>query len=355
MHLQSAAVSSVFIHLGVRMQGHGRNVLMRHPLVRLLLAALLVLLSHQAWAQTRGDPAAISIVVPYPAGGSADVFARIIAPTLGTMMGRTVIVENISGATGSIGAMKVLSGPPDGNLMFLGSPTDAVLAPLAMNSVKYEASDFQLVGLLTTAPLALYARGDLPANTVDELVTQARQSPGKPLSYGSTGHGSLYHIVASNMITAAGLTATHIPYRGGMPMLQDLMGGTVDFAVLPVDGTLAKLVETGRIKVLAVMADQRATRFAYVPTLAESQVLKRFATHSVWAGLLVPRNTPLALAQSLHKAVHETMQSPAVRSAMEAAGGALPTAMTLNEAASFYAAESASLRTLARAAGIQPN
>ena len=326
---------------------------MKHLTNCCLFVAVLWLPSCPVWAQRNTET--VSIVVPYPAGGSADVFARVIAPTLGKQLGLWVIVENISGATGALAAMKVLGGPPDGSLLFLGSPSDAVLAPLAVSAAKYRAEDFRLLALLSTAPLALYTRGDLPANTVDELVAYARRPNAKPLSYGSTGHGSLYHIVVDKLLASADLGATHVPYKGGAPLLQDMMGGTIDLTVLPVDGTIAKLVETGKLKVLAVMADKRADRFPNIPTLAESQAFKGFATQQVWAGIMLARATPEAVVEKLYRALFETLQTAEVRKGMEAAGGLSPVPMTLIEASAFYSADSTRLQALAKAANVQPH
>ncbi|HSV53916.1 MAG TPA: tripartite tricarboxylate transporter substrate binding protein [Burkholderiaceae bacterium] len=308
-----------------------------------------------AFAQTPATGTPISIVVPYPAGGISDIFARALAPTLGKILGRNVVVENITGASGSIAASKVLNAPPNGNLLFMGSPTEVVLAPVTLKAVKYQASDFRLLGLVTQAPLALYVRGDLPVNSVDELLAYARKPGAKELSYGSTGPGSLYHLAGEGLREAAGLHAVHIPYRGGMPLLQDLMGSSVDMTLLPADGTIAKMAEGGKMKAIAVAAPARSPRFPNVQTFAESKALPQFTAQGVWGGVMVPAAMPEALVVQLHKALSETLASPEVRQALDAAGGAMPPIMSLAQAAAFYQTESTKLIAAAKAAKLEPN
>lgn len=306
-----------------------------------------------AAAPASGTP--ISIIVPYPPGGVSDIFARTVAPPLGKLLNRTIVVENVTGASGSIAASKVLSGPPNGNLLFMGSPTEVVLAPVTLKAVKYQASDFRLLGLIMQAPLAVYVRGDLPVNNIDELLAYARKPGNKELSYGSTGPGSLYHLAGEGFREAAGINAVHIPYRGGMPLLQDLMGSSVDMTFLPADGTIAKMAEGGKMKAIAVAAPARSPRFPNAPTFAESKALPQFTTQGVWGGLMVPATTPEPLAAQIHKALAETLAMPDVRQALEAAGSSVPPPMSLAQAAAFYKNESSKLIAAAKAAKLEPN
>lgn len=319
----------------------------------LLVAALLV--PHvPAWAQAQPGNT-MSIIVPYPAGGLSDVVARSIAPMLGKLLGRTVLVENVAGASGSIAATRVLNGPADGSQLFIGSPTDVVLAPLTIKSLKYRASDFSMVGLVTTMPLALYARGDFPANTIDEAVAQARKAGARDLTYGSTGPGSLYHIVGDRLVKTAGIGAIHVPYKGGMPMLQDLMGGVVDLTVLPVDGTTGGMVATGKMKVLGVAATARASRYPNVGTFKESKALAGFENQGVWVGVLVPAKTPAAMQATLNKALTHVLGLPEVRATIEAGAGGISPPMTPAELNAFLKADSAKLQAMAKAANVEPN
>ncbi len=322
---------------------------------RFVLAAALALPAAAALAQTPSSTP-LSIVVPYPAGGVSDVIARIVATPLGKALGRTVVVENISGASGSIAASKVLNAPANGNLLFMGSPTETVLAPLTLKAVKYKPADFTMLGLVNEAPLALYVRNELPLANVDELATRWKGQAGKELSYGSTGPGSLYHLAGDSLRQQAGIAAVHVPYRGGAPLLQDIMAGTVDAMVMPVDGVIGKLVEGGKIRAVAVAAPRRSPRLPNVPTFAESRTLPRFTAPQVWVGLMLPTATPAAITAEMHKALGEVLAQPEVRQALEAAGGTLPAAiLTLPQAKAYYQAESERLGALATAAKLEPS
>lgn len=319
----------------------------------LAATATLALLPGTAFAQVAAGT--VTIVVPYPAGGVSDLLARAVAPAMGKLLSRTVVIENVTGASGSIAAAKVLAAPANGTMLFMGSPTEVVLAPMTIKAVKYTAADFRLLDLVNTSSLALYVRGDLPVNSVDELLAYARKPGAKELSYGSTGPGSLYHLAGDSLREAAGLNAVHIPYRGGMPLLQDLMGGSVDMTVMPADGTIAKMVDSGKMRAIAVAAPARSPRFPNVPTFAESKGLPKFGTPQAWVGLLVPAATPEPVAAQLHKALADAMAQPEVRHAVEAAGGTVPAPMSLAQANSFLRQDSAKLEALAKAAKLEPN
>lgn len=316
---------------------------------RLLLLFPLAFCFRAAWAE-----AVVTLVVPYPAGGAGDNMARAVAPGLEKQLQRSVVIDNVSGATGSIGAGRALAAPADGSVILVGSPTETVLAPLALRAAGYQAEDFRLVGVLSTAPLALYARADLAADSFGDLIALSGVARAHDLSFGSTGIGSLFHIVGAKLFAAAHIPVIHVPYRGGAPLLQNLVGGSLDLAVLPVDGTVAKLVEGGRVKALVVLAPQRHPRFPQVQSLVESTTLDGFEVHEVWAGLLVHRKTPEPVVEHLHNAMLRALQSPEVRSPLEAAGGAIPAPMSLAEAGAFYSSEMSLLRKLAQSAGIVP-
>ncbi|MDB5584405.1 MAG: tripartite tricarboxylate transporter substrate binding protein [Bradyrhizobium sp.] len=295
----------------------------------------------------------VSLMVPFPPGGASDVLARNFAPALAKVLQRTVVVENLTGASGSIGASRVLHGAADGSLILVGSPTETILAPLTIKGLNYKASDFKLLGIVYTAPLALYARRDLDVRSVDELVALSKRSPDQPFNYGSPGPGSLYHIATENLRKATGLDATHIPYRGGTPMLQDLMAGTIDLTMLPVDNVLGGLVDSGKIKVLGVTSAQRAPRYPATPTFDESASVKGFGHPVVWVGIFVAQGTPAALTTLLHKAVVDALASEDTRRALESTGGTVPETLSLPAAQSFYAEQTRSLTAMAKLAKVQ--
>ena len=298
----------------------------------------------------------MTFVVPYPPGGVSDIMARALAPAMGKVLGRTIVADNLPGASGSIAAKKVLDAPANGNLLFMGSPTEAVLAPATLKAVKYQPMDFRLLAVVYQAPLALYVRGDLPAHSVDELLAYARKPDTKPLSYGSTGPGSLFHLAGEGLREASGLDLAHIAYRGGAPLMQDVMGGNVDMTLLPADGNIAKRVEGGRMRAIAIAAPARVAAFPNVPTFAESKSLPRFTAQGVWAGVMVPAATPEPVVVQLHKALGEALAMPDVRQALEAAGGtSLPAFQTLDQAKAFYQGEIGKLTAAAKLAKLEPN
>lgn len=303
-------------------------------------------------AQRRDGP--LSILVAQPAGGVTDAFARAVAPALAREIGRVAVVENVPGASGSIAASRLLAAAPDGGTLLVGSPSEAVLAPLTLRAVRYRPEDFRLLGLINDSPLALYARHDLQAGNLDELVALARRAHGGPLSYGSTGQGSLFHLVTETLLAATGIQATHVPYRGGLPMLTDLQGGVLDFTILPVDALLGGMVAGGRMKVLGVLSARRLARFPDAGTFDESRSAPPIGHPSIWVGLMVPSATDERVSAALHRAVARVLADAQVRQAIEAAGGAVPPPMPLAEAARFYAADTLKLQGLARAARIAP-
>jgi tripartite-type tricarboxylate transporter receptor subunit TctC len=296
----------------------------------------------------------LTLLVAQPAGGITDVFARAVAPALSQRLGRAAVVENIPGASGSIAAHRLLAGARDGSTLFVGSPSETVLAPLTLRSARYKPADFRLLGLLNDSPLALYARSDLPANDLDELVALSQQRGNRPLSYGSTGQGSLFHLVTELLRSTTGLQATHVPYRGGMPLLTDLQGGVIDFTTLPVDALLGGMVAGGRMKVLGVSSARRLARFPAAPSFDESSAAPALGRPSIWVGLLIPATTSEDVSRRLHRTVVEVLGDPDVRKAVDVAGGSVPPPMSLAEAARFYAADAVKLQALAAAVRIEP-
>jgi len=313
-------------------------------------------LSAVAQVPTPTPSETITFYVPFPAGGSSDVFARTLAPGLAKQLQRTVVVENLAGASGSIAANKVLSRGTAGDALFLGSPTETILAPATLKAVKYKPSDLRLVYLISKPSLGIYVRGDLPVNSIDELVAYAKTHKDKPLSYGSVGVGSVYHLAGDAYMQAVGLPMTHIPYRGGAPLLQDLMGGQLDMALFPVDGHLAKMASGGKMRVIGMTGTTRSPLFPNVGTFAESASLPKFSTVDVWGGVFVPKATPEAVVQTVHRAALAAMAEPDTRKAMElAAGVPLMPPMTLEQLANFYTGETQRFSEATKRANLEPN
>ena len=295
----------------------------------------------------------VNLMVPYPAGGPSDAAARIFTTPLGKALGQPVIVENLGGVAGALAAQKVLAAPADGYYLFQGSPNEVILAPLANASVKLKAEDFRLVHPVTDAVMVFVTRKDLPVNNVDELIALARKSGDKPLTYGSVGVGSLYHLILEDVQQRTGTRMLHAPYKGNAPLLTDLGGGSIDFAVLVYSAGMGTMAEQGRLKVIGQLGAQRSELLKNVPTVSEGKELKDMS-YKIWSGFMVPKNTPEDVVQRLHKAIGETLKDPGVRSQLAAQTQLAAPPMTLAESAKFYESEIARYRAIAKAINLQP-
>ena len=324
------------------------------PSIKAFSGALIgLLLSCSAWAQTF-PVKPVTLMVPYPAGGVSDVIARSLNNVLAKHLGQPVIVENLGGASGGIAAQKVLNSPPDGHVIFQGSPNELILAPLSNAAVKYKPEDFRLVQMITINPLVMLARKDLPASNGDELVAYARKSAseGKPLTFASVGPGSLYHLLGEHMAKVTGIPMTHIPYKGGAPAVQDLLGGQVDIFMTPYGKGQVQMVEDGKLKAAAVLSAERQELFKQVPALNESKALKGFVFET-WAGFFVHKDTPEPVVQALHKALGEVANDTTVRSALEAQAMIVPRPQPLAALAKIYADNTSRYQTMAKSMRLQ--
>lgn len=295
----------------------------------------------------------VNLMVPYPAGGPSDSIARIFTVPLSRELGQTVLVENLGGVSGALAAQKVLAAPADGYYLFQGSPNEVILSALANAAVKFKAEDFRLVHPVAEAVMVFVVRKDLPVSTVDELIALARKSKDKPLTYGSVGIGSLYHLILENVQQLTGVTLTHAPYKGNAPLLQDIGGGQVDFAVLVYSAGMGALAEQGRLKVIGQLGGQRSELLKNVPTASEGSELKNFS-YKIWSGLMVPKNTPEPVVQRLHQAIGKTLQDPSVRSQLAAQTQLASPPMSLAESNKFFETETSRYRAIAKSINLQP-
>lgn len=316
------------------------------------IAGLLLLAAGAAFAQSYPSKP-VNLMVPYPAGGPSDAAARIFTVPLGKELGQQVIVENLGGVAGALAAQKVLAAPADGYYLFQGSPNEVILAPLANAAVKLKAEDFRLVHPVTDAVMVVVARKELPANNIDELIALARKSGDKPLTYGSVGIGSLYHLILEDVQRRTGIQLIHAPYKGNAPLLQDIGGGQVDFAVLVYSAGMGAMADQGRLKVIGQLGAQRSELLKNVPTVSEGRELKDFS-FQIWSGFMVPKNTPEDVVQRLHKAIGATLKDPGVRSQLAAQTQLAAPPMSLAEAAKFYENETARYRAIAKSINLQP-
>jgi tripartite-type tricarboxylate transporter receptor subunit TctC len=283
------------------------------------------------------------------------VIARTLNVTLAKHLGQPVIVENLGGAGGAIAAQKVLNSPADGHLIFQGGPNELILAPLSNSAVKYKSEEFRLVQMVTINPMAVLARKDLPVSNGDELIAYAKKAAdaGTPMTYASVGPGSMYHLLGEHMSKQTGIAMTHVPYKGGAPAQQDLMGGLVDIFMTPFGKSHGQLVDEGKLKVVGVLSSERQAMFKKAPTLNESKALKGFV-FEMWSGYFVRKDTPEPVVQALHKALSEVANDPAVRAALEAQAMVVPRPQPLTAMNKVYSDNIARYRAIAKAINLQP-
>lgn len=290
----------------------------------------------------------VMMMVPYPAGGASDSIARVVATPVSKQLGQPVLVENLGGVSGALGAQKVLGAKADGYYLFQGSPNELILSPIANPAVKLKSEDFRLVQMIGMAPLVIVARADLPANSADELVALARsRSASQPLTFGSVGVGSLYHVLGEHMARTIGANMMHVPYKGGAPLMQDIGGGQVDLAILPLSQQQVALAEQGRIKLLASLDPQRSQLPALkaVPSVNEGQLLKGF-NFTTWTGYFVKRDTPEDVVSRLNAALNTAMQDPAVKDGLAHQNIEVSAPMSAEQANAMYRAETERFREI---------
>lgn len=325
-------------------------------LPRLLATLLCGLAMATSQAQAQSFPSKpVNLMVPYPAGGLSDVIARMVNVPLSKHLGQPVIVENLGGVSGAIAAQKVLNAPSDGYYLFQGSPNELILSPLANAAVKLKSEDFRLVQIVGAAQIAFLARKDIPATSVDELLDYARKmaKEGKPLTYASVGPGSFYHLLGEHLSKVTGIEMTHVPYKGGAPANQDLIGGQVDIYLAPFGKNYTDLAKDGRIKILAMLNKERLEGVKQFPAITESKQLKNF-DFNIWTGYFVKKDTPEAVVQSLHKALTDTLGDASVRNGLETNSLLVAKPLPLSELNKVYSEGTTQFRAIAKSINLQP-
>ncbi|MBT9487792.1 MAG: tripartite tricarboxylate transporter substrate binding protein [Rubrivivax sp.] len=253
----------------------------------------------QAWPEKP-----ITLVVPNAAGGAADNLARSMAEELGKRLKTTVVVENVAGASGALGAQKVLRAPADGYTLLFGTTSDMVVTPVANTAAGYTVKDFTPIARVGITPMTLMARPGLGVTTVDQLVTLARSKPGA-VSIGVTGNVSLQAFGVVALTRAAGIDLLSVPYKGGAPLANDLLGGQLDLALMALPGALPH-ARSGKLQALGVLAEVRAVAAPELPTVNESQAVKGVSIE-IWAAIAGPSKLPPAVVDKLNAAVRETL------------------------------------------------
>ena len=256
---------------------------------------------------------AITLVIPFAAGGSTDVVGRIVADRMGAALGQQVVVQNVGGAGGSLGAGQVAKADPDGYTLLMGTVATHALNPLILKQKPYDpVADFAPVSLLVVVPNVVAVNPELPVNTVQELIDLAKKDPGA-LAYASSGNGTPLHLSGELFKSMAGVDITHIPYKGSGPALTDVLGNQVPiiFDNLP---SASGHIASGKLRALGVTTAERAPSFPEVPAIAET--LPGYETYT-WNALFAPAGTPPEAIAALNKAALDAMADPAVAERMK--------------------------------------
>ncbi len=315
---------------------------------RLLAAAALVALTSLASFATGPFPSKqIRFVVPYPPGGPLDTVARLLGQKVGASIRHPVVVDNVPGAGGNIGAGVVARAAPDGYTLLMGAVATHAINPTLYPSIPYNAEkDFIAVTQLAATPNVLVLNPGVQAGSVAEFIKLAKSQPGK-LNFGSGSTGSAGHLAGELFKSLAGVDMAHIPYKGAAAAMQDLIGGRVDLMFDNLASSLAQ-VKAGRVKALAVTTAKRSTLAPDLPTIAESG-LPGFDI-STWFGIFVPAGTPRPVVERLHAEFTRALAAPDVREKMLNLG-AEPVGSTPDEFAAYVKAEAAKYAKLVKASG----
>ena len=323
---------------------------MRRPRRSFLrLAAGLATLPATAWiARAQTYPTRpLRWIVGFPPGGGADTVARIMGPWLAERLGQQVIIENRPGASTNLAAQAVINSPPDGyTLLFYGAST--LVNTSIFHNLPFDVRrDIAPVAGLVTFPMVLVANPSLPAKTVGELIAHARANPGK-VTMASFGTGTASHLAGELFKMMAGIDMVHVPYRGGAPMVTDLIAGQVQVG-FDVMVTSLPHVRTGALRALAVAGNDRFDMLPHVPTIAETVPGYEAGT---WAGVGVPKGTPTEIIARLNREIDAGLADPTVKSRL-AEIGTIPMVLSAAEFAAFIAAESEKWAKVVKFAGIK--
>jgi tripartite-type tricarboxylate transporter receptor subunit TctC len=288
---------------------------MRALAARLFATAALATAATAAPAQDAYPGRPIRMVVPFAPGGETDLFCRAIAPRLGEVLGQTIVVDNRPGATGIVGTEFVARSRPDGYTLIFGTAATHALNVSVFRSLPYHpVKDFEPVAFIGSVPLVLYAHPSMPDNLRD-FVALMKANPGK-YSYGAAG-SSTSHLGVELFKNAVGFQATHVPYKGTGPALQDTVGGQVQFMGGSI-GVGLSMVQSGKLRALGVMSPARLSAAPDVPTFAEAGLPALDV--GTWNVIMAPLGTPRPIVDRLNAAINQVLREPAIRAKLDALG-----------------------------------
>lgn len=294
------------------------------------------MLPNSASAQTwpRGP---ITIIVPFVPGGTTDIIAREIGQKLSERLGKPVVIDNRGGAGGTLGASIAAKAAPDGYTLFMATIAHAIAPGLYRQGLAYNFErDFAPITVVASVPNILIVNPAVPAKSEKELIAYLKANPGK-VSFGSAGNGSVEHLSGELFRFMTGTDIVHIPYKGGAPMLADLMGGQIQMSI-ETSGAAAPYVRSGKVRALAVSTAKRSPAFPDLPTMAEAGVPGYEVT--TWYGLLAPVGTPADIVNKIRDQVVVALQTPEIKKRLDDIG-AEPGGMSPANFAAFIASETA--------------
>jgi tripartite-type tricarboxylate transporter receptor subunit TctC len=286
-------------------------------IARTLLCAILAATAATVAAAQDWPTRPVTLVVPFAAGGPVDTAARIMAARLSENLGQQVVVENVGGAGGMIGANRVAKAAPDGYTVLHGNRSTHVYSQILSKKPLYDAvNDFAPVAAFVENSMILLARKDFPARRLEDFTAHLRANRGK-LQFASAGAGSASHVVCILLNSAIGVDVAHIPYRGTAPALQDLIAGRVDY-LCDIISTAIPPIQAGTVKPLALLSSRRSAALPNLAT-ADEQGLKNFDVDA-WNAFFFPKGTPDAIVQRLARATSEVVDIPAVAKRLQEIG-----------------------------------
>ena len=311
---------------------------------KILLGMVLALTaSFSAFAAYPEKP--VTMVVPFPPGGSTDAIARVLAQKLQEKLGGTFIIDNKAGATGTIGAAFVKRAPADGYTLFVSSLGPFVIAPHLIKGVQYDAlKDFDPITVAVQAPNVLVVPAASPNKSVADLLAHLKKTPGK-VSFASSGNGSSDHLSAELLWQQSGTQGLHVPYKGGGPAINDLLGGQVDAAFVNIN-SIIQHIKAGKVRALAVSSAKRNPLLPEVPTLEEQGV--KGAEVQSWQAVAAPKGVPADIKAKLHDAIVGALNDPAVKDKLVGQGFEI-VGNTPDQFGKFQAAEYARWKQLIEA------
>lgn len=317
--------------------------------MRKFISTVLLAASSVAFAQEWPDKP-IRVVVPYPPGGGVDFVSRTVTQRLGEVLKATMVVDNRTGASGTIGADVVAKSAPDGYTILVASPAEVLVGPISGQKVAYSPDhDLAPVTLIGETPLVIAAHPSIAAQTIQEFIALAKKSPGK-FSYGSPGGGSSMHFAGESLNALAGIDMVHVPYRGAAPAVTDLLGGQVPIGIVGMPPVVPH-AKSGKLRVLAVTSAKRSAAMPEVPAMAE---LPGFAGYKFtnWMGVYVPAKTPQAIIDKLAAAISKIVREPVVKERL-LSQGVEPVGNSPAEFGVFLEAERQSYTKIAKERGIR--